>query len=90
MSQIIALMDKNASKKSQVFSALSHYTDITMRVGSITIGTMGLLGIPAYFLDKKLETFPLLFIIALVVALPFSQYLVVKKMKEFLKNNPRG
>lgn len=89
MSQTIASMTEKDLKKNGMLSAVTHFADITVRVGSITIGTMAILGVPAYFLDKKLETWPIIFIVALVIAMPFSQYLVVKKMKEFVKNNPR-
>ncbi|OGJ42926.1 hypothetical protein A3J23_03260 [Candidatus Peregrinibacteria bacterium RIFCSPLOWO2_02_FULL_48_14] len=75
-------------KRSYLFTALEHYTQITMRVASITIGTMAILGVPAYFLDQKLGTWPWIFVTALIVGLPLSQYLVFKKMNEFTKNNP--
>ncbi len=59
-----------------------------MRVASITLGTMAIFGVPAYFLDQQFGTRPWFFVAALIVALPLSQYLVFKKMNEFTKNNP--
>ena len=46
------------SQKSIMARAFRHYTEITSRVLAATVGTIALLGTPAYFLDKWLGTSP--------------------------------
>lgn len=75
-------------KKSSLYSGFQHFSEITLRVATITMGTMAILGLPAYFLDQTLETWPILFVSALIVSLPFSQYLVYRVMKEYSEKNP--
>ncbi len=69
--------------------AFRHYTEITSRVLAATVGTIAVLGVPTYFLDKWLGTFPLIFGIALVLSLPISQFMVIKIMQRYVKNNPQ-
>ncbi len=77
------------SQRSIMARAFKHYTEITSRVLAATVGTIALLGIPTYFLDKWLGTSPWFFGIALVLSLPISQVLVIKIMMTYTKNNPQ-
>lgn len=77
------------SQKSILFHAFRHYTEITSRVLAATVGTVAVLGVPAYFLDKWLGTWPWVFGIALVLSLPISQVMVVKIMQRYVKDNPQ-
>jgi len=69
--------------------AFRHYTEITSRVLAATVGTIAVLGVPAYFLDKWLGTSPWIFGVALVLSLPISQIMVIKIMLRYTKNNPQ-
>lgn len=85
---LIGLMSSSRNKKpSDLITGFRHFSDISLKVATTTIGTMALLGVPAYFLDKKLETWPWFFVGALIVALPLSQYLVYLVMKEYSQDN---
>jgi len=77
------------SQRSIMARAFRHYTEITSRVLAATVGTVGLMGVPAYFLDKYLGTFPAIFGIALVISLPVSQIMTVRIMQRYLKDNPQ-
>jgi F0F1-type ATP synthase assembly protein I len=89
MSQTIAMDSKNDSQKSIMMRAFKHYTEITSRVLAATVGTVALLGIPSYFLDHWLGTWPWIFGIALVLSLPLSSFMTVKVMQNYIKNNPQ-
>lgn len=80
---------KNDSQKKILARALRHYSQITSRVLATTVGTIAILGIPAYFIDQWLETFPIIFGIALVVSLPISQVATIRVMQKYLKDNPQ-
>lgn len=80
---------KEDSQKTIMYRAFKHYTEITSRVLAATVGSIAVLGVPAYFLDKWVGTFPLIFGIALVLSLPLSSFVTIKLMKEYLKNNPQ-
>lgn len=88
MSQI-AMTKPQESQSSILLRAWRHYSQITSRVLATTVGTVAVLGIPAYFIDKAVGTWPVIFGIALILSLPLSQILVVKVMREYLKNNPQ-
>lgn len=77
------------SQRSIMARAFKHYTEITSRVLATTVGTVALMGVPAYFLDKYLGTFPLIFGIALVISLPVSQLMTIRIMQKYLKDNPQ-
>lgn len=90
MSQLSAMIQpKKDDQLSLMARAFRHYTLITSRVLVATVGTVALLGIPAYFIDKWLGTWPVLFVLGLVASLPLSQILVLRSVKEFTKNNPQ-
>lgn len=80
---------KEESQSTLMMRAFRHYSIITSRVLAATVGTMGVLGIPAYFLDKIFGTWPVLFALALLASLPLSQLLVIRSMMEYTKNNPQ-
>ncbi len=69
--------------------AFRHYTEITSRVLASVVGTIAILGTPGYFLDKWLGTSPWIFGGALVLSLPISQFMVIKVMQRYVKNNPQ-
>lgn len=77
------------SQKSIMTRAFRHYAEITSRVLATTVGTVAVMGVPTYFLDKWLGTFPLIFGIALVLSLPVSQFMTIKIMQRYLKDNPQ-
>lgn len=53
---------------------------------AITIVAIALIGGGGYALDKFLGTFPLLFIIGIVIAYPITQVYLFKKFKGFANN----
>lgn len=84
---------KNSTEESQsslLRSAFRHYSLITSRVLAATVGTVAVLGIPAYFLDQWFGTWPWIFGIALILSLPISQIILVRLMQDYLKNNPQN
>ena len=80
---------KKDSQSAILLRAWKHYTEITSRVLAATVGTIAVLGVPSYFLDKWLGTSPWFFGIALVLSLPISQVMVIKIMLRYTKNNPQ-
>jgi hypothetical protein len=84
-----AMTTEKDPQSSILMRAFRHYTEITSRVLAATVGTVALLGVPTYFLDKALGTWPYIFGVALVLSLPLSQYMTIKVIKTYLKNNPR-
>ncbi|QQR55603.1 hypothetical protein IPG41_03555 [Candidatus Peregrinibacteria bacterium] len=89
MSQISAMTPKKESDSSLMLRAWSHYSRITSRVFLVIALSIGILCGPAYLLDRFFGTWPLITGIAFVFSLPLSQYLVVRSMQEFVKNNPQ-
>lgn len=89
MSQTLAMNTKNESQKKIMARAFRHYSQITSRVLAGTVGTVALLGVPSYFLDQWLGTFPMIFGIALVFSLPLSQFATIRVMQKYLKDNPQ-
>lgn len=71
-------MDTNLIK------GLTHYTAISSRVLISTLSTIAVFTVPAYFLDEYLGTDPWLFLIAFLVSLPFSLYVVHRVMTSYL------
>lgn len=53
------------------------------QVTGITIATMGILGGLSYYVDHALGTFPVLFIIALILSFPLVQLLLWRKLRNF-------
>lgn len=86
---MIAMSTKNDSQKKILARAFKHYSQITSRVLATTVGTIAILGIPAYFIDQWLGTFPIIFGIALVISLPISQVATIRVMQKYLKDNPQ-
>ncbi len=73
---------KEAAENSAFSGALftSHF-NITLWIGGITIGVMGLFGGSGFLLDKLLGTKPTLMVAGLLLAFPISQYAVNKKVR---------
>lgn len=67
---------------------LSHYAQITSRVALVTVGTVALLAIPAYYLDDYLGTKPKFFVAALIISLPLVQFITYKVIKAYVNSNP--
>ncbi len=80
---------KEESQSTLTMRAFRHYSLITSRVLAATVGTVAIMGIPTYFLDKWLGTWPILFGLALIASLPISQLLVIRSMKDYVKHNPQ-
>lgn len=62
---------------------------ITMKIAFTTIGMMALFGGGGYYIDKKIDTFPILFIIGLVISFPLIQILVYKQTKGLIKDKSK-
>lgn len=52
----------------------------------ITIAATAIIGGAGYALDKYIGTFPLLFIIGIVIAYPLTQFYLFRKFKRFANN----
>lgn len=70
--------------------AWAHYSQITARVFLIIVLSIVLLCGPAYFLDRALGSLPIATGIAFIFSLPLSQYMIVRSMREYVKNNPQA
>ncbi len=75
--------EKEGTNKIDLFakSRLAVFTQAT----SYTIGILLVFGFVSYYIDKKLGTFPVIFIIGLAIAYPLTQFLLFKKVKQFAK-----
>lgn len=80
---------KEESQMTLTLRAFRHYSIITSRVLAATVGTVVIMGVPAYFFDKYFGTWPIVFGLALIASLPISQLLVLRSMRDFIKNNPQ-
>ncbi len=58
-----------------------------MKIAFTTIGLMALFGGTGYYIDKKIDTFPILFIIGLVISFPLIQILVYKQTKGLINSS---
>lgn len=70
-----------------MLGAWGHYSQITGRVLVCIAASIALLCGPAYLLDSKFGTWPIITGVALIISLPLSQYLVIKSMQDYLKHN---
>ena len=79
-----------ASKKDTPYAALlkgaEHYVQITSRVAIVTVAVIALLAVPAYYLDQYLGTWPTLFVVALLLSMPLSLYMVYRVIKDLTHN----
>ena len=66
---------------------LRRYVDITLPVALVTVLTMGLFAVPAYIFDHTYGTWPKLFVVALLVSMPLSLYMVYRVIRERLTRN---
>ena len=71
-----------------MLGAWGHYSQITGRVLVCIVASIALLCGPAYLLDLQFGTWPIITGVALIFSLPLSQFLVIKSMQDYLKNNP--
>ena len=58
---------------------------ITIKVAATTILLMGIFGGLGYYIDKKIDTFPILFVAGLVISFPIIQIVVYKMGKALIK-----
>lgn len=72
-------------KNDSILGFRDHF-QITIKIAFTTIGLMALFGGTGYYIDKKIDTFPILFIIGLVIAFPLIQILVYKQTKALIKD----
>ncbi|MBI4232174.1 hypothetical protein HY605_02985 [Candidatus Peregrinibacteria bacterium] len=77
---------KKPKKKAPIDLFSESRISIFLQSTFITIVAVGLIGGGAYALDKYLGTFPILFIIGLVMAYPLTQIYLYKKFKNYAKN----
>lgn len=77
---------KKTKKKAPIDLFSESRISVFLQSTFITIAALGLIGGGAYALDKYLGTFPVLFIIGLVMAYPITQFYLYKKFKSFAKN----
>lgn len=81
---------KNKDLSGFALSYRDHF-QITLKVAFTTVALMAIFGGSGYFLDKKLDTFPILLIVGLVISFPLIQILIYKQTKNLLKNSePRS
>lgn len=75
--------EKEGTNKIDLFakSRLAVFAQAT----SYTISILLVFGFVSYYIDKKLGTFPVIFIIGLAIAYPLTQFLLFKKVKQFAK-----
>ena len=59
---------------------------ITIKVAATTILLMGFFGGLGYYIDKKIDTFPILFIIGLVISFPIIQIVIYKQTRALIKD----
>jgi len=76
---------QSASQMSPLVKGVSHYIEITSRVAIVTVSVIALLAVPAYFLDQKFQTFPWIFVIALLISMPLSLYMVFRVIKDLMQ-----
>ena len=76
--------DKEGTDKLDLFakSRLAVFAQAT----AYTVGMLVVFGFISYYIDKKLGTFPIIFIIGLAIAYPLTQFLLFKKIKNYAKN----
>jgi F0F1-type ATP synthase assembly protein I len=65
------------------------YVDITLPVAMVTVITMGVFAVPAYYVDHHYETWPLLFVVALLLSMPVSLFMVYRVIRDRLHSQPQ-
>lgn len=63
---------------------------ITIKVAATTILLMGFFGGLGYYIDKEIGTFPILFIVGLVISFPIIQIVIYKQTKALLKHTEQS
>lgn len=76
---------RGTSQMTPLVKGVSHYIEITSRVAIVTVSVIALLAVPAYFLDQKFQTFPWIFVIALLISMPLSLYMVFRVIKDLMQ-----
>lgn len=81
------IQDKVAPKQDipdSVFSntLFASHLNITLWIGGITIGIMALFGGGGFLIDKLIGTKPMGMVAGLLLAFPFSQYAVNRKVRQ--------
>lgn len=81
------MKEKNDSKPAKDFflSYRDHF-EISIKIAATTVFTIAFFGGLGYFLDKKIGSFPTLFIIGLGISFVLMQILVYKQAKALIKN----
>jgi F0F1-type ATP synthase assembly protein I len=74
-------MDEKKTSKLERLMFSEHYK-ITLRVITITVGSMAILAGGGYLLDQQLGTYPTMFIAGLVLAFPVTQVVIYKTFKQ--------
>lgn len=77
---------KNQSAKTPIDIFADSRISIFLQSGLITITMIAVIGGGMYLLDKKLGTFPVLFIIGLVMAFPLTQIYLFKRFRHYAKD----
>lgn len=77
-----------AHKMDQTTSSLikggQHFVEITSRVAIVTVAVVGLLGTLGAFLDNEFGSWPVLFVISLLISMPVSLYMVYRVIKDLM------
>lgn len=80
---------KNKDLSGFALSYRDHF-QITLKVAFTTVALMAIFGGSGYFLDKKIDTFPILLIVGLVISFPLIQILIYKQTKNLLKRTEQS
>lgn len=71
---------------SNLIKGAQHFAQITSRVAIVTVSVIALLAVPAYFLDQHFGTWPTLFVVALLLSMPLSLYMVYRVIRDLTHN----
>ncbi len=63
---------------------------ITIKIAATTVLLMGIFGGLGYYIDKKIETYPILFIAGLVISFPIIQIVIYKMTRALIKDTSNG
>jgi len=61
-----------------------HFVEITSRVAIVTVAVVGLFGGAGYLLDHQFGSWPVLFVISLLISMPVSLYMVYRVIKDLM------
>ncbi len=87
LSQIMGYRSSFNTTSALLAKGLRWYVDIMFPVTIVTVVTIAVLAVPAYYLDRVYGTTPVLFVGALIASMPLSLYMVYKVIRDRLSRN---